>query len=1050
MRQFILSLVLILITVTVLVAQPAEVYFAGMPTLSPDCRFIIFNYQGDLWKVNTEGGTATRLTGMRGDETRPRISPDGKWLAFTANQFGSEDIYVMPLDGGGARQLTFHEAYEQVDSWSWDSKKIYFTSNQYNQMSTYTVNIGGGTPVRLFDHFFNRIHNAVEHPATGEIFFNDTWESRSAANRKHYKGAYHPKIQSYNPATKEYKLYSDYIGKEFWVTIDRSGKIYFVSDEANGEYNLYTFENGRKVQLTDFKTSIKYPQVSADGKKVVFEKDYQLYLYDVASKTSAKIDIRAFPNSTIERESDYNVQGNIVAFDVSPDGKKIAFSSRGMLFVSDIGGKFIQPVAAGSHERVMEVKWLSDNKRLIFNRTTKGYLNWFVASGDGSGVEKQLTDDSQDNRNLTLNKDRTLGVFFRGRNDVQVVDLKTFDVSTAVKDEIWAFDNPLPYFSPNSEYILFSAYRNFESDIFIHRLKDKKTINLTKTGVTETSPFWSPDGKYIYFATNRTTPSYPFGLADSKIYRLALDRFDKPYKSDKFADLFKTADTTKKKEDKKDEKKKDESIVISLDTVDIVSRWEKISPDFGSQDNPYVIQKDSTTTIVVYTSNHSEGKNLIWKTTLLQFDPPKTEMVSSTETDGLAICVSDGKYYTLIKGSVYKLDVDGNKADKIDINYTFRKNLKSEFTQMFAELWANLEENYYDKEFHGVDWKGVRERYQRYLPYLASRSEMRILFNDMLGELNSSHLGFTSSGKEEDLFYSNRSLAFGLIFENDNPYRVKSIVKHSATDVKGVDVLPGDLLKKVNGVSVDPTNNRESYLMKPSLDDEIKLTFDRNGKEFDVKLHPQSFQVMKDEVYDEWIEWNRHVVDSISKNRITYIYMKDMGGGSLEQFLIKMTSDAYVKDGLILDLRYNTGGNVHDQVLRFLSQRPYMNWKYRDGALTPQSNFTPADKPMVLLVNEQSLSDAEVTANGFKQLGLGKIVGTETYRWIIFTSGKTLVDGSYYRLPSWGCYRLDGKDIEKEGVKPDILIETMFTDRIANKDPQLEKAVQVVMEQLKK
>ncbi len=176
--------------------------------------------------------------------------------------------------------------------------------------------------------------------------------------------------------------------------------------------------------------------------------------------------------------------------------------------------------------------------------------------------------------------------------------------------------------------------------------------------------------------------------------------------------------------------------------------------------------------------------------------------------------------------------------------------------------------------------------------------------------------------------------------------------------------------------------------------------------------------------------------------------MRNMGQGELTKFYIDMNTEAYHRDGLILDLRYNTGGNVHDDVLRFLSQRPYLQWKYREGAFTVQPNFTPAAKPIVMLVNEQSLSDAEMTATGFKELKLGKLIGTETYRWIIFTSGKSLVDGSFYRLPAWGCYTLDGKNIEKEGVKPDIFVETNFKDRVENRDPQLDKAIDEILKDL--
>jgi tricorn protease len=178
--------------------------------------------------------------------------------------------------------------------------------------------------------------------------------------------------------------------------------------------------------------------------------------------------------------------------------------------------------------------------------------------------------------------------------------------------------------------------------------------------------------------------------------------------------------------------------------------------------------------------------------------------------------------------------------------------------------------------------------------------------------------------------------------------------------------------------------------------------------------------------------------------------MKNMSGGELQNFKREMVSEANQRDAIILDLRYNTGGNVHDEVLQFLSQKPYLQWKYRDGAMAPQPNFAPAVKPIILIINEQSLSDAEMTAAGFKALGLGKIIGVETYRWIVFTSSKGLVDGSSYRLPSWGCYTLDGDNLEKTGVAPDIKVSENFVDRLEGKQPQLDKALEEIFNQLGK
>jgi tricorn protease len=1035
-------------------AQSEGVYFASYPTLTPDGKTVIFSYEGDLWKTDIGNSVAVRLTAMQGEETAPRISPDGKWLAFSSNQFGNNDVYVMPLAGGEIKQLTYHDANDQVDSWSWDSQSIYFTSNRYNNFSEYKVSLNGGTPVRVFGNYFNTIHGVFEHPTSGELFFSDTWESYIFPNRKRYKGAYNPDIQSYNPKTKTYKQYTNWIGKDFWATLDQKGNIYFVSDELNEEYNLYTFIDGKKTALTQFTTSIKRPFVSANGEKVVFEKDYQLYVYDVASKQSQKLNFTIFRNNVLPKQQEFDVKNKIETVDVSPDGKKLSFVSRGELFVSDVEGKFVRKIERGNGERVTEVKWLPDNRSLLFSQTLGGYTNWYTIPADGPGKEKQITGDKQNNRQLTVNKEHTQGVYLSGREEVRLIDLKALTSKTIAKDEIWGFENAQPFISPNGEYVAYNAHRNFEQDIFVYNIKTGKTLNLTNSGVSESEPFWSPDGKYIYFSSSRTLPDFPYGARDIHIYRMPLQKFDDAFRMDKFNDLFKEEkkDSTAKAKNKK--KPLSEQPVpkapadMVINTEDLMKRLERIGPGFGDQRSPYVIQKGDKT-LVYFVSNYVEGKWNIYRTTLQPFEEPKTEKVTGAEARGFDITTSGDKYYALADGNIYTLNIDNNKMDKIDMGYKFDRNLGSEFKQMFDEAWAGLEEGYYDGSFHGTDWKKMHDRYSVYLPYLNNRADLRLLLNDLLGELNSSHQGFYSNGGEESKTLRYRTMETGIVFDNDDPYKVDQLLKSSNVYRSGVDVQAGDRLKAVNGTAVDEKQDRNFYFTKPSLEKEMELTFERKGKDVTIKLHPEQTGDFNENLYDAWIDNNRKIVTDKSSNRIAYVYMKNMGLEALQGFLEDMVDDAYKKDALILDLRYNTGGNVHDAVLQFLSQKPYLQWQYRGGQKSPQPNFAPAAKPIILLVNEQTLSDGEMTAEGFKTLGLGKIIGTETYRWIIFTSGKGLVDGSFYRIPAWGCFTLDGKDIEKNGVAPDINIKTSFTDRLENKDPQLDKAIDEIMKQLK-
>ena len=1045
MKPILIALTVFCISSISLKAQNTEARFLSNPCISPDGQTVVFSCEGDLWKAGVNDGRAVRLTAMQGYETSPRISPDGKWIAFTGRQYGNADIFIMPFNGGEIKQLTWHSANDEVSSWSWNSQYIYFTSNRFGSFAGYKVEAAGGTPKRVFGHnYFQYDHNLVEHPTTGEIFFNDTWESSNQVQRKRYKGPFNPDIQSYNPTTKKYHRYTDWEGKDFGATLDIKGNIYFISDEANDEYNLYTIAKDKKTALTKFNSSIKTPMVSANGNKIVFEKDYQLWLYDVASKKADKLSINIFRNSILAKEKDYDVKGNIAAFDISPDAKKMAFVSRGELFVSDVEGKFIQVINRGTAERVKEIKWLADNKTLLFSQTLDGYSNFYTIMADGSREIKQITGDHQNNRSLVLNKKRTKAVYLSGRSEVKLLDTKSWENKTIVKDEIWGFQGSDPGFSPNGDYVVFTAFRNFEQDILVYNIRENKITNLTNSGVTETSPSWSADGKYIYFTSQRLKPSYPFGLPNARVYRLPLEKFDEAFRMDKYKDLF--------TEEKKDTtKKKDSSIIvmpIAIDTDKMMERLEMVGPSFGAQFLAFVYQKSDKTN-VLYSSNHGEGRSALWKTVIEPFEQNKTEKISGTEgsADFDIVEVSD-KLFVLSGGNISKLNLDGNKTDPINTSYTFRRNLSAEFNQMFYEAWAQIEENYYDEKFHGLDWQKTKEHYKQFLPYLNNRADLRVMLNDMLGELNSSHQGFGTGGDDETIALSNRTMETGIIFNEDEPYKVQKILQRSSAEKKGIDIMPGDILVKVNDEVVQPSGDRNFYFTRPSLDKELRMTFRRNGVDHEVKIHPQP--TLAANLYDEWIDNNQQRVNEKGKGKIAYGYMKNMGAGELDQFINDMTQELGNKEALIFDLRYNTGGNVHNEVLNFLSQRSYLKWKYREGQPTTQPNFSPSDKPIILLINEQSLSDAEMTANGFKALKLGKVVGNETYRWIIFTSGVSLVDNSTVRMPSWGCYTLDGKDLEKTGVQPDIKVINTFEDKLAGKDPQLDRAIEEILSELKK
>jgi len=1035
MKSFIFSL--LLAGIFTHFTQAREPYFLSYPALSPDASTLVFSFEGDLWQTDIETGQAMRLTAMLGYETGAKYSPDGKWIAFTGRQNGNTDVFVIPAGGGEIKQLTFHAANDDMENWSWDSKSILFRSSRQNSSSVYKLPVTGGNPERLFNHYFNVIHNVALHPSSGEIFFNDTWESLRMTARKRYRGEYDPDIQSYNPDTDEYKVYTDWNGKDMWATIDKNGIVYYVSDEQNGQYNLYKLEDGQPKALTKFKTSISHPSVSSDGSYVVFEKDYQLYLYDTQSGKSTKILISLIRNTILPKELSYKVAGKISSFDVSPDNKKIAFVSRGDLFISDIKGKYLKKLdRPGPFERVQEAHWMKDNKTVLFNQSWNGYMNWFTIQADGKGDIKQITKDKRNMGALKLNSKRTKGAYTSGRDQLCLINLENFKTEILVNDEFWGFRNGKPDFSPDGKWLCYSAKRDFEDDVFVINLESKKITNLTNTGISESGPVWSKDGRYIYLVTNQLRPSYPHGAGDVHLFRMALDRYEADYRIDKFDGLFIT-DTSKNK--------KDPLIDISINPDRIWERFERISPSFGSQGPATLIRKGQKVT-VLYSSNHDKGTSALWKTVMEPFEKPKTEKIEGLS--GRASLVINGeKVYALSAGNIYTVNVDGKKASKLTTNHAFTRNLSEEFEQMFAQTWSNIEENFYHEELHGENWKAHKEYYQQFLPYLNNRGDLRTLLNDMLGELNSSHMGFNTRGSEETTAFKYVTLETGILYRENEPYIVDRVVSRGPSDKKDIDIQEGDELIAVNGIKIDKNLPRDYYFYRPAMEQEMVLSFERKGEEIKVKIHPSGS--LSGHLYNEWIDDNRNRVNELSNNRIAYAHMKNMGGGELNRFIMTMTRELKGKEGLILDIRYNTGGNVHDDVLRFLQQKTYLQWKSRGGTLSNQSNFGPSDVPIVLLINEQSLSDAEMTSAGFKALKLGTVIGTETYRWIIFTGSMRLVDGSSHRMPGWGCYTLDGQNLEREGVKPDIYVKQTFIDRIKGKDPQIEKAVEHIWEIIK-
>lgn len=1032
MKRYLLTLAAV--SAFAVAASADNVRFATHPSLSPDAQLIYFGYDGDIYSVPVTGGLATAVVTMDGRQDSPLVSPDGKWLAFSSDLQGNNDVYVVPVDGGKAVQLTYHEAADVPVSWSADSKYIYFESTRASaRKTTFRVAVKGGTPELMFDGFFNTVVNLVENPRTGEFLFNESMESISFPTRKRYVGDHNPNIKCWNPSKRTYTELTDYIGKDQWPMADKKGNIYYVSDELNKESNIVKYvKGGSPQQMTSFDKSVQYPSIAFEGAAIVFLKEYEINILDTAT---GKVSVPriSIASGDVEVRRSFSDQKPSAAA-VSPDGKKFALVIRGGLYLTDPKCKFVQKLGTPSDERVSEVVWGSDNKTLYYVRTQKGWTNIYKMAADGSAGESLVFTSNNNSKGLTVNHKGDKIAFIDGSRSLMLYDSESGVTAKLADAEFWSFQRYDISFSADDSLIAFDAMSNFESDVFVYNFEDGKLTNLTHSASIEGSPVFSPDGKYLYMLANPTSTSFPRG-ARSSLYKLPLRKYDTPFRSDAVDKLFEEPEASKDSAATKPQK-------VEIDFKDIHRRMAKVTD--GSQSNLYVYSSKGKDYLLYSSMGGAQNGTFV-----LEISDPEAKPKQVKELSRGTYFSCKDALYALSGGTIYKIDPNSGSTTKTSVSKDIEKVLGDEFSQMFYETWGVLEQNYYDVNFHGADWLAVRDYYASFLPYVRTRANLRTLLADMLGELNSSHLGFSSSGAEEKLETRIRTHETGIVYDNASPYKVSRIITDSPADKYEIDIKAGDELVAVNGVRVDPAVNREKYFSGAIAADEMKLTFKRGAKEFDVKVHSYTPAAIKALSYREWEDQRADMVAKKTGDKVGYIHMQAMSDSDLENFLLKMHTEVFDKDALILDLRYNNGGNVHKEVIDFLRGQGHFEWAYRDFPRNTHPNVAPAGKPIVVIVNEHSLSDAEVTSNGIKTLGIAKLVGTETYRWIIFTSSVTLLDGSTCRLPAWGCYNvIDGQDLEHTGVKPDIYVKNTFKDRLEGVDPQLDAAIAEVLSQL--
>lgn len=1032
MKKRLLSLACAFIVGSTTIFSTELPHFLLQPSLTPDGERVYFVHADAVWSASTKGGIATPAVTLPGKSYTPRVSPDGQWLAFVSTADGNPNLYVMPTLGGAVRQLTFTDGDKEVDSWSWDSETIYFTSRTYNLYAAYRTSRRGGTPTpALSSSFYSHSHGAVEAPQAQGLYYGTSWESARFATRKGYRGANTPAIEYLQSSTNTVRRITDGKSQALWPVVDREGSLYFVGDANSKAFNLFRLKEGRAEQLTHFEQSIYTPSISANGEKIAFVKDYQIYIYDVAARTSSLCPIRLPDYSAISLPIARQVEGAISDFDLSPDGEKIAFISRGRLFIASRNADRIKELSTPSTERAQAVRWLADSKTVVYSRTADGWANLFTQPATGNGQEKRITRTNARQYNLVPSPSREVIAFLSGNNSLQLLDTKTLTCKEIARNEFWYFSDA-PAFSHDGQRLLYTAYNQFEPDIFIYDLTSNQTLRVTNNGTAENTPVWDATGTALYFSANRAVPRFPKGILQSELYRLPLVKGSpRITRNEDFSALFSSTNTHSKQ-------RQSSAKAFAFDPSGLLDRWEHIAtPAAVVTSLQSTLHRDSLRVLFSYTyepQNSSVGYVKEDKYGRVYFRHLGRGYLDRA-------VAQNGTTLALINGAIVNVNFDRDELHPLAVHHTFTTSASDEFRQMFFETWAVIAQTFYDPTYHNTDWQAVRRYYEQFIPFIRTRDELAILQTDMLGELNASHLGYNTYGAEGESYYRQKGYTVGLEFCKTDPFKVQSVVYGGPLDRTESRITEGVHLVGVNGVRAARNANRDSLFYGAQVPDELTLTFRDASGEFEEVCRPISYERLRRLRYEHWASRRRGIVDSVSRGAIGYVHMYDMGDQSLERFLREMTSVCLNRKALIVDLRHNRGGNVHDDVLRFLSQRPYMRWQSRGGRMSPQPNFAPSGVPIVMLIDRESLSDAEVTASAFKELKLGTLMGTETYRWIIFTGSFGLVDGSSTRVPTWGCYDMQGRDLELTGVSPDIYVPMDANDYYHDRDTQLGAAI---------
>ena len=1050
------------------------------PAISPDGREIAFASGGDIWTVAASGGEAHLLIADPATESRPFYSPDGKQLAFVSTRTGGGDIYVLTFATGELHRLTYSDQPDSLDGWSRDGQWIYFTSSA-NDMGrlpdVFRVSTQGGTPLEVSrERYLSEFESApspdgktVALCAKGISFAQ--WWRNGHAHIDETEVWLKPVADG-----EKARVLIPADAKHAWPMWSPDGKtLYFMSDKGGAE-NLWSASaaGGEAKAITKFERGrVLFPTISYDGKTIVFERNLSIWKLDLASGKAAKvpIELRGAPSGPdVQMRHDHNYD----EMALSPDGKKLAVVAHGDIFAAPAkdGGEALR--VTRTPEREEDVHWSPDSNRIVYVAERGGHNNLYEYDF-ATNRERALTTGDEENENPRFAPDGKSIAYTRNDKELHLL---SFGEKDAVTDKLLAKDaleRPELEWSPNSQWVVFTAlgvdgFRNLK--VVPAAGGEARPVSFLANGETGGHIAWSPDGKYLLFETAQR--SEDFDLA-----RVDLTAHVPKFREDELSDLFhapgipnttpskpetkpgepeKPAEPQKESEAKPEAKsgaeqpagtkaKKNEPLAIAFDGI-----RERLTllPVGMSAVHP-VISPDGKT--VVFSSMVGNHMNLYaWSLDETAKEPPVARQLTSTparKSDYFFTPDSKALVY-LENGQPHQVAVEGHESKAIPVTASLEVDFSQDKQVAFDEAWGVLNRFFYDAKFNGQNWTALHDEFEPFIEGARTGDEMRRDINLMIGELNSSHSGIGHMAEPNV-----RTGRLGLRFvredyEAGKGLVVREVVPLGPAAVEG-NIKPGEKLLAVNGQEPGPHTNLD-HLLEDQVGRRVVLRMaGTDGKERDAVVKPVDTAEEAGLLYRAWVEQNRAMVDKLSHGRLGYVHLADMSDHALKQLYIDLDAQNEGKDGVVVDVRNNNGGYVNGYALDVFTRKNYLLMTTRGYPTVPSRQVLgqrALGKPTVLLTNESSLSDAEDFTEGYRELHLGKVVGTPTAGWIIYTGGRELIDGSVVRVPFTRVQDLSGQTREMHPRAVDVEVVRQPGETLDDTDSQLERAVTVLLEQI--